>query len=117
MGISQRRSRKMADTNYDLVEITSEPLVLGALAAKVVCPSAGGIATFIGTTRSTFEGKRVLRLEYEAYQPMAEQEMLSICKQMRERWPLRHIAMAHRTGNEFLLMCRKRIKRVRVWHS
>ena len=47
----------------DEVYITAEPLPLGHLAARVVCPTAGAIATFIGTTRDSFEGKRVLRLE------------------------------------------------------
>ena len=84
--------------NQDIVFITAEPLVLGALAARVVCGTAGGIATFIGTTRDNFEGRRVLRLEYEAYQPMAERELLAICKRMRDRWPLRHVAIAHRIG-------------------
>ena len=36
--------------------------------------------------------------QYEAYEPMARTELLAICRQMRERWPLRHIAIAHRTG-------------------
>ena len=84
--------------NRDIVFITAEPLALGALAARVVCGTAGGIATFIGTTRDNFEGRRVLRLEYEAYQPMAERELLAICKRMRDRWPLRHVAIAHRIG-------------------
>ena len=81
------------------VLLTDEPLVLGALAARVVCGTAGGIATFIGTTRDNFDGKRVLRLEYEAYRPMAQSEMMAVCTRMRERWPtLRHVAMAHRVG-------------------
>ena len=29
---------------------------------------------------------------------MAEREMLAICQRMRERWPLRHVAIAHRIG-------------------
>lgn len=37
-------------------------------------------------------------MQYEAYQPMAEREMLAICQRMRERWPLRHVAIAHRIG-------------------
>ena len=45
------------------VVITAEDLPLGTLAAHVVCPTAGAIATFIGTTRDHFEGKKVLRLE------------------------------------------------------
>ena len=36
--------------------------------------------------------------QYEAYQPMAEREMLAICLRMRERWPLRHVAITHRIG-------------------
>ena len=51
------------DPPLDLVHLTEDPLPLGYLASKVVCPTAGGIATFIGTTRDHFEGKRVLRLE------------------------------------------------------
>ena len=47
----------------DTVTLTAEPLAIGALAASVVCPTAGGIASFIGTTRDSFEGKRVLQLE------------------------------------------------------
>ena len=51
------------DPDRDEVFITAELLPLGHLAARVVCPTAGAIATFIGTTRDHFEGKRVLRLE------------------------------------------------------
>ena len=51
----------VADIDY--VTVTSEVLPLGYLAERVVCPTAGAIATFIGTTRDHFEGKRVLRLE------------------------------------------------------
>merc|ERR1711935_107070 len=94
----QQNSAGTQSGNHDIVLITEEPLVLGALAARVVCGTAGGIATFIGTTRDNFEGRRVLRLEYEAYQPMAEREMLAICQRMRDRWPLRHVAIAHRIG-------------------
>lgn len=36
---------------------------------------AGAVATFVGTTRDSFQGRPTLRLEYEAYAPMAEAEM------------------------------------------
>ena len=87
-----------ASPPLDLVEITPNALQIGALAARVVCPTAGGIATFTGTTRDHFEGKQVVRLEYEAYGAMAEKEIRAICGRMRARWALRHIAFAHRTG-------------------
>ena len=53
------------------VSLGAAPLNIGALAASVVHPSAGGVALFVGTTRDCFEGRAVLRLEYEAYEAMA----------------------------------------------
>ena len=53
------------------VEVSAEPLSLDRYVAAVADDGAGAIATFIGVTRNTFEGKRVARLEYEAYVPMA----------------------------------------------
>jgi len=88
----------MAGPDRNEVLVTAEELPLGALASRVVCPTAGAIATFIGTTRDHFEGKSVLRLEYEAYQPMAEREILAIIHRARERWSLRHVAISHRVG-------------------
>lgn len=51
-----------------------------------------------GTTRDSFEGKRVVQLEYEAYEPMARKEMLKICGQIRDRWSVENIAIVHRIG-------------------
>jgi molybdopterin synthase catalytic subunit len=53
------------------VEVCAAPLSLERYVAAVADDGAGAIATFIGVTRDTFDGKRVLRLEYEAYEPMA----------------------------------------------
>ena len=66
--------------DLDLVLISDSPLPHGYLTAKVVCPTAGAIATFVGTTRDHFEGKRVVRLEYEAYKPMAEKELRRLAR-------------------------------------
>ena len=53
----------------------------------------------IGTTRDNFDGKKVLKLEYEAYSPMAEKEMKKICHSVRGKWPdVENIAMFHRIG-------------------
>ena len=45
-----------------------------------------------------FSGKTVVRLEYEAYIPMARSEMRKICKQVREKWDVIKIAIFHRIG-------------------
>ncbi len=49
-----------------------EPYLLTSLVGK---DEAGGISFFLGTTRDNFNGKKVLRLEYEAYIPMAMKQM------------------------------------------
>ena len=88
------------DDPRDTVLLTPLPLPCGSLVPRVVCPTAGAVATFTGTTRETFEGRAVVRLEYEAYEAMARKEMLALCAAVRARWPVRHIAIAHRTGTE-----------------
>ena len=81
-----------------LIKITGEYLSLESVASFIVDPGAGGIDIFIGTTRDNEKGKRVLHLEYEAYQPMAEQMMEQIAAEVFGRWEIKKIAMIHRTG-------------------
>lgn len=45
----------------------------------------GAVSTFVGTTRDTFEGKKVVRLEYEAYEEMAIEELKRMCTKVRPR--------------------------------
>jgi molybdopterin synthase catalytic subunit len=68
------------------------------LARAVRDPRAGAVAVFLGTTRVHNEGRRVIRLEYEAFAGMAEREMRALVAQARRRWRLCRVAMAHRTG-------------------
>ena len=45
-------------------------------------------------------GRKVVRLEYEAYDSMALKEMQLICDRIREKWPeTKHIAIWHRLGS------------------
>eukprot|EP00123_Amoebidium_parasiticum_P014798 comp22648_c0_seq1/m.34905 comp22648_c0_seq1/g.34905 ORF comp22648_c0_seq1/g.34905 comp22648_c0_seq1/m.34905 type:complete len:153 (-) comp22648_c0_seq1:42-500(-) len=82
----------------DHVWLTDQPISIDHVHSLVSSPSAGAISSFVGTTRDNFEGKRVLRLEYEAYPGMAEKQMLAICAEMRARWQLIYIGMVHRVG-------------------
>ena len=61
-------------------------------------PGSGGTAVFIGTVRDQTSGKRVLRLEFEAYGPMALQEMRKIAEQIAERWSAHKVSIHHRVG-------------------
>ena len=81
-----------------LCKTTFEPLAVAELVDFVGDPAAGAVVTFVGTTRNTNEGRRVVRLEYEAYEGMAEKEMEKIVREALSRWRLEKAAVAHRLG-------------------
>lgn len=60
--------------------------------------SVGGEVLFIGKVRNHTQGKTVLRLDFEAYEPMAISEMQKIAEQAMQQWPLTKVAIHHRVG-------------------
>ncbi|KAG0589589.1 hypothetical protein KC19_1G032300 [Ceratodon purpureus] len=92
------REGEMAGDGGDVVEIVDEAIDLNKYVDMVRDAGAGAIATFLGTTRDTFEDKRVLELRYEAYHAMALEQMRRICVAARARWSLHRIAIVHRIG-------------------
>jgi molybdopterin synthase catalytic subunit/molybdopterin converting factor small subunit len=79
--------------------IQSEPLDPRDIEALVANPGAGAMATFIGTVRDHGRGKSVTHLDYEAYAPAAELTLAQIGDEIRERWGVEHVAIAHRVGS------------------
>ncbi len=80
------------------IQLRDEPLDFEACTRGVMQPACGGIDVFIGTVRDATKGRRVLRLEFEAYEPMALREMRKIVEEAASRWPLHAVALHHRTG-------------------
>lgn len=78
--------------------IVRTPIGVDALVRAVRDPAAGAIVTFLGTTRNVNAGRRVVRLEYEAFSSMAEREMRRLADEAKRRWTIRRVAMAHRIG-------------------
>jgi molybdopterin synthase catalytic subunit len=78
--------------------LSSAPLSLEAAVDEVRSDQAGAIATFVGTTRAQARGRAVVRLDYEAYEEMAEQVMAQIAAELVGRYELCAIAIHHRTG-------------------
>lgn len=77
---------------------SEKPLSPQSCETFVQSPDAGGMVVFIGAVRGRTAGKKVLRLEFEAYEPMAVSEMQKIAKQAIEQFPVQKIAIHHRTG-------------------
>ena len=78
--------------------LSEAPLSLERVVAEVASDDAGAIATFVGTTRSQSRGRDVVRLEYEAYEGMAEAEMERIAAALRGRHEILAVAIHHRVG-------------------
>lgn len=55
-----------------------------------------------GTTREDeLAGRKVIGLEYEAYDLMVQSEFTKLCAEVRERWPaVAHICVHHRLGSD-----------------
>ena len=80
------------------IEITREPIDLQIVELAVADPASGAVVSFAGTVRNENAGRQVIKLEYEAYEPMALGEIRRIAEEAGERWPLSRVAVAHRIG-------------------
>jgi MoaE-MoaD fusion protein len=78
--------------------LTEDPIDLAAVVSEVEDERAGAVATFIGTVRAQSRGRKVVRLEYEAYEGMAENVMADLAQQLQERFDLCAVAITHRVG-------------------
>ena len=78
--------------------ISPEPIDMAAVTEAVADEQAGAVATFGGMTRAHNRGRRVIRLEYEAYDEMAVAEFRRLAGEAAGRWPLTRTAIVHRSG-------------------
>lgn len=89
---------EIATTNIDIQILDTELSVQDCL-SFVGDDGSGGTVTFIGTVRNSTKGRAVVRLEFEAYVPMAISEMRKIAERAAEQWPVQKIAIHHRVGS------------------
>ncbi len=81
-----------------MIELTQSPLNPEAISSKVRKDTNGAVVTFLGTTRNNFQGKRVLTLEYEAFDEMALKKMEEIRAELQAQFAVEDIAISHRVG-------------------
>jgi molybdopterin synthase catalytic subunit len=87
-----------------LLALGTAPLLLERLIEAVSAGDAdrqgsdGAIVTFLGLVRNHNVGRRVLYLEYEAYEPLAVRSFERIADEVTGRWPSVRMGLHHRTG-------------------
>jgi molybdopterin synthase catalytic subunit len=79
------------------IAVTTEPLDLIALTTAVAAEGDGAVTSFAGLVRDHNQGRRVLFLEYEAYEPLAIKALQRIVTEAEAAWPVR-LALHHRIG-------------------
>ncbi|NOT74066.1 MAG: molybdenum cofactor biosynthesis protein MoaE [Cyclobacteriaceae bacterium] len=81
-----------------MIEITEKPIDVQKVIETASQQGAGAINVFIGTIRDQAKNKKVVRLEYEAYEPMAIAETRKILEATSRKWELLGWAVSHRIG-------------------
>ncbi|MGH9387931.1 MAG: molybdenum cofactor biosynthesis protein MoaE [Vicinamibacterales bacterium] len=78
--------------------ITTDPLDIAALVSSLHPDGMGAVTSFVGLVRDHNQGRRVLHLEYDAYEPLALRGLDRICEEAAERWPAVRMSIHHRIG-------------------
>jgi molybdopterin synthase catalytic subunit len=81
-----------------LVSVTPEPLSVDEALTAVADPGAGGTCLFVGTVRDRSDAGDVTGLTYEAWDELAVRRLTEIGNELHRTWPLRRVAILHRTG-------------------
>ena len=81
-----------------MIELTYETLNPDKVTEQVRRESNGAVVTFLGTTRDNFEGKRVVTLEYEAFEEMAVKELEKVRQELIAEFGIEDVAISHRIG-------------------
>ena len=78
--------------------VSSNDIDPDALRKQLFDPAAGAYCGFEGWVRNRNDGLDVLRLEYEAYEPLAIKEGETILAEAARNYPHLHAHCVHRTG-------------------
>ena len=82
-----------------VISVTSAALSVDEALAAVADPAAGGTCLFVGTVRDVSPAGKVTGLTYEAWDDLAIRRLTQIGEELHGNWPLRRVAILHRTGS------------------
>jgi len=81
-----------------MIEITQKPISPELVVNKVKTDSSGCVVTYIGLIRQSSHSKQTLSVEYSNTEGKAEDKLLEIANEARQKWQLNNIAICHRIG-------------------
>lgn len=80
-----------------MLKITDVPISPELVIGEVKKDAYGAVVSFVGVVRGYQEGKRILYLEYDAYEEMAVGKLEQIANEVQSRWEV-DLAICHRIG-------------------
>jgi molybdopterin synthase catalytic subunit len=81
-----------------VAELVRGGIDVAALIRATSRPDCGALAVFLGTTRDHHRGRKVARLEYEAYEPMARAALEGLEREAVARFAVASCRIVHRLG-------------------
>ena len=81
-----------------ICRVVDRPLDLEEVVGAVRAPGQGAVVSFEGDVRGDTRGRKVVRLEYEAYRPMAERTLARLAADLEREHGVA-IAIVHRVGS------------------
>ena len=94
------RRNAQSHSSKDSFQIAFAPLEIAEIYALADDGANGAIVVMSGTVRNQTDGKPVLSLEYQAYEPMAIAVFQDIARQIRATWcDVNRVVIHHRIGH------------------
>jgi len=81
-----------------VAELVRAPIDVGKLITEASRPDCGAVSLFIGNSRDHNEGRKVAKLEYEAYEPMAVAALEKLERDAAKQFQIATCRIVHRLG-------------------
>lgn len=82
-----------------MILVTESDFSVDEVLGRLRSDSTGAVAGFVGVVRGEDKGRRIVRMELEAYKGMAERELSDIRARAVERFGLEGAVIIHRVGS------------------
>lgn len=81
-----------------MIKIQKEDFSIDEELKKLRNDECGASVIFVGTVKSPMDGKRVIKLELDAYIEMAEKKLIEIQDDAKEKFSIKESTIIHRYG-------------------
>jgi molybdopterin synthase catalytic subunit len=81
-----------------VARLTRRPIDVEEVLRRVTRPDCGAVVLFAGTVRDHSQGRRVVAIEYSAYERMAEDRLARLVSEISATSPALSVDVVHRLG-------------------